>query len=181
MKLLFPVICCILFSFHSYSQDTLASAKGQLTDIVRVESVSKEDLYNRAKIWFARNFKSSKDVIQLEDRELGKIIGKGNIPYEASAFWPGTNFSGYFEFMLTIEIKDGRYRYFVEDLKHVSYKNGCSGGNLSQEKPLGSTFLGTAPNKKGWQKIKNDGYESVSLLIKSLTEEMNKSTPKDDW
>jgi hypothetical protein len=99
----------------------------------------------------------------------------------ASAFWPGTNFSGYFEFMLTIEIKDGRYRYFVEDLKHVSYKNGCSGGNLSQEKPLGSTFLGTAPNKKGWQKIKNDGYESVSLLIKSLTEEMNKSTPKDDW
>ena len=69
-------------------------------------------------------------VVVLDDKENGRLIAKGHIPYDAAPFSPGTDFSGYFEMMLSIEVKDDKYRYGVEDLAHVAYKNGFSRGSL---------------------------------------------------
>src|SRR5258708_31294843 len=47
------------------------------TEVVKVDSsVTKDILYSKAREWFAIAFKSSNVVIQLEDKENGKIIGK---------------------------------------------------------------------------------------------------------
>ncbi len=172
----------VLCSLISYSQDIEDNGSvPTLTEIVKVEGVSKEELYNRAKVWFVRNFKSAKNVIQLDDKVAGKIIGKGNIPYDAPAFNPGTNFSGYFELMLTVELKDGRFRYSIEDLQHVANKSGCSGGALINEKASGNRFLGTAPSKKGWKKIQKTGNSDAQALIYTLVEAMKKPSQSDDW
>ncbi|MCC8426944.1 DUF4468 domain-containing protein [Mucilaginibacter sp. UR6-11] len=51
--------------------------------IVEMPGKPKMDLYNNAKQWFVDCFKSAKDVIQNEDKDQGRIIGKGVI------FWCG--------------------------------------------------------------------------------------------
>ena len=38
--------------------------------------LSKEQIYSNTLAWFAEEFVSSKEVIQLQDKENGKIIGK---------------------------------------------------------------------------------------------------------
>jgi len=47
--------------------------------IVETPNLAKMDLYNNAKQWFVDYFNSSKDVIQNEDKDQGRIIGKGII------------------------------------------------------------------------------------------------------
>lgn len=47
------------------------------TEVVNVDtSLSKLELYSRAKEWFAKAYNSSQNVIQIEDKESGKIVGK---------------------------------------------------------------------------------------------------------
>lgn len=44
------------------------------SEVITVDSsLKKNELYSRLKTWFAEAFKSSQDVIQLDDRESGKI------------------------------------------------------------------------------------------------------------
>ena len=38
------------------------------TGVIQVDSVDKSTLYTRAKKWFIDNYKSAKDVIQLDDK-----------------------------------------------------------------------------------------------------------------
>lgn len=94
MKKILPLILLII-PFISYSQnftsvkdslkalkDTIylahppIDAQGVITYklIEDVPGVSKKELYDRAKIWSALTFKSSKNVIQLDDTDGGTII-----------------------------------------------------------------------------------------------------------
>ena len=40
------------------------------SEIVSIENNTKDILYGKSKLWFADTFKSSKDVIQLDDKEM---------------------------------------------------------------------------------------------------------------
>lgn len=46
--------------------------------IVEVDSINSQELYVRTHAWFTHSFGSAQNVIQLDDKETGKIIGKGN-------------------------------------------------------------------------------------------------------
>ena len=47
------------------------------TRIVEAHKFSKEEIYNRALNYFVYNYGSGKSVIQTQDKELGRIVGKG--------------------------------------------------------------------------------------------------------
>lgn len=53
------------------------SKKAEYTGIVQVAGVSKEELYTRARSWFVKTYKDADVVIQMDDKDAGKIIGKG--------------------------------------------------------------------------------------------------------
>lgn len=89
------------------------------TEVVKVDSTAtKDELYSRAREWFAKAYKSSTNVIQMEDKESGKIVGKAltQVFYQAMK----SNYSGgYFHYTISIYIKDGRYKYEVTDFYHT--------------------------------------------------------------
>jgi hypothetical protein len=101
MEKIFTLICCLpLFCFAQ-----------NYTEIVNVEGKTAEQLYTTAREWYAIAFNSASDVLQLEDPENKKLIGKGtkNIEYTIN------NFPAYMTvfFSLVTEFKDGRYRYEI--------------------------------------------------------------------
>ncbi|TSD62299.1 DUF4468 domain-containing protein [Inquilinus sp. KBS0705] len=53
--------------------------------IVETPGALQKDLFKNAKQWFVDYFNSSKDVIQNEDKESGRIIGKGIILFIGSS------------------------------------------------------------------------------------------------
>lgn len=88
------------------------------TEVIKLDSTYTRDLlFKNAKQWLVDNFKSGKDVLQTEDKEIGYIIGQGY-------FVVGKNPVGFFVtnsriwFTVKIEVKDGRYKYTFYDTEY---------------------------------------------------------------
>lgn len=104
--------------------DTLpknADGKYEYTGVVNVDSASADKLYSNAKLFIADNFKSGKDVTQLNDDYSKTVIGRG---IEHSV-----------KFKITIQCKEGKYRYVVEDFEYI-YEGVNNGIPLEDEKRL---------------------------------------------
>jgi hypothetical protein len=91
-------------------------------------TLNKKMLFTSARSWLVSAFVSSKAVIEYEDKSAGKIMGKGFFLLG----YPGDDKYNRVEFSLTIQVKDGRYRYWiseynmwagpVEDVSRGNYK-----------------------------------------------------------
>jgi len=93
------------------------------SEVVYVDSLTnKQELFSRAREWFAKTFNSSTNVIQMEDKESGKIIGKALI----QVYHKGVAMTykwGYINYTISIYIKDGRYKYVLTDYYHTGQIN----------------------------------------------------------
>jgi hypothetical protein len=85
------------------------------SEVVEVANQSKDDLYLKAKAFFVNNFKSANNVIQMDDKEDGIIIGKGNSDFSIS---PGMGVNVYMKINFTIKIqsKDNKFKYDIYDI-----------------------------------------------------------------
>lgn len=166
----------IAFGQNETTNLPVDSSSGKITysEVVAMkDSVSKSELFVRAKTCFVNLFKNSKEVIQNEDKENGIIAGKGNIRVNASAL--GTEVAGgHINFTLTIAVKKGRYKYTFTDFAHEG--NGInlpSGGDLENGKPKNW-------KTKIWDSFLSQTDNEVKNMISSIKLEMNKTSPQND-
>jgi hypothetical protein len=158
------------------------SGKTIFTEVISLDSVSAENMYNRARLFVVNNFNSAKNVTDLSDDKSHSIVLKA---YTTTHFksWAGLFEAGGFNYTLKIYCKDGRYKYEISDLIHTGIydaQNNSSGGAIENEKPA----CGTMHISKGqWDYIKNDCVSNIEELIKTLKQSMlNKSEmEKKDW
>lgn len=133
-------------------------------EVVTIDSVSSDELYSRAKAWIATFYKSANDVIQLDDQNTGRLIVKGNfgIIYYMSNAWVNHT--------LTIEMKDGRYRYILTDF---IFDNGQWSAPIEDKKK----FFGQR------KKLYNQVSKQAEASIAEMKEAMKKASPTadDNW
>jgi hypothetical protein len=132
------------------------------TGLIKVDSIDKNALYGRAKKWFIDNYKSAKDVIQLDDKENGEITGKGN--FKINYYARDARISH----TISILVKDGRCKYIITDFSYSDSQN---------DKFAIENFPKTWAGKKKLY-IKVD--EEVKSIIVSI-EKFMATKPKNDW
>jgi hypothetical protein len=140
---------------------------------------SKQELYVRARAFIAYSFKNSKNVIQMDDKDAGKIICKGSMtPASKGTF--GMTYQNNVDFTLTIDVRDGKYRALISEIYHsgLGPKKEYAGGAIENEKPACGTFF--IP-KKDWDKMKEAIKAEASAYLDSLKTAMNKEVKKDDF
>jgi hypothetical protein len=142
--------------------------------IVKVDSVSKDELYNRASTWFAKSFNSAQNVLQKNDRVDGVLIGRALfLHYMKGLLGENIQPGNAINYTISVYTKDGRYKYEITDF-------------IYDNSPYGSSEIRTTkPNfqtKKYWNNVKQHCLDEANLLISSLKEEMNKPvSSKNDW
>lgn len=105
MKLLF----ILFFLIPSLLKAQLPVKDGKVFyETIDTTSLNKEELYNVSKLWLANTFRDSKSVIEIDNKELGSIVGKGN--FEIGASWMLTYTVLQCRFNIKIDIKDLKYR-----------------------------------------------------------------------
>lgn len=140
------------------------------TEVVKADSLSADQLYGNAKFFVANAFKSAKDVTQLQDDNAKSVVCKGN--------FTGYRGNGFIDFTLSIQCKDGRYKYSISNLVHRTiYRNQYAGGNLANEKPDCGTFY---MPKKYWNNLKSYADATVQALIFDLKKKMSDKI-SSDW
>lgn len=75
---------------------------------VREINLTKDEIYDSALEWIAQTFVDSKAVIELKDKDNGKIIGKGMTSFTSSNRLASSNIPC--RFTLIVEAKDNKYR-----------------------------------------------------------------------
>lgn len=150
--------------------------------IERIDTASglKNDLFIKSNEWLAKTLNSAKDVIQMQDKEAGKLIAKGIMKSQQSPGLGSANF--YINYTLTIDTKDRKYRiilsdFFLENAVFISpdgthhlYSYGVS---LNQKE-----FTINMTNKY-WNNIKGDAFKQSQILCKNFNEAMN--LKNDNW
>jgi len=157
------------------------------TDVVQVDSVSKAELYTRAKLWFATTYNSASDVLQIEDKDAGQLVGKAIFTYDPSFLSSCEIVRGTIKYTIKVFVKEGRYKYEITDFIHDprGNKNGKYSVGLittADECPNPYTMAKKWSNKT-WRDIKAQIEDNTSLMITSLQQAMEKqtATENDDW
>lgn len=169
------IILYLLLVFGiSFSQEI------KFEEVVKVDStITKDELFNRARSWIAKSYNNEKYVIATEDRANGEISGNGSMNYSPGRmFFGAANAEGDIDYKINIFVKEGRYKFIFHSFRH----NGSSGlGNTPISYGLLTTDE-TAPrpsrggaNNKAWSDIKMQASEKIKKTILSLKESMNKS------
>jgi hypothetical protein len=174
MKSVVPIFILIISAFTMHAQQKLMNilpvkeSKVNYSEVITVDSASKDVLYNRAKRWYVDVYNSAQNVIQLDDKENGEIVGKGNFDvYWNMGALVGTEKVAIYH-KLSIFLKDGRYKYEIADLiVHIQLheypieaysKNGKTAGRLYQATD-----------------------DKIQHIIESLKKAMQGDKEKNDW
>lgn len=172
------LLCFVLFLFVPFTgmgQEIVLPLNSETnlieySELVQIDSTTTQKaLYSRAKEWVAIAFKSAKDVIQMDDSENGIMILKGIIPISGGMYLA----DGKVDFTMKIQLKNGRYKYWITNFSHSSYKPGYSGGALENTKPAcGSMSM----MKKGWNQVKESTDKYAQNIVQNLKSFMTKQS-----
>ncbi len=80
---------------------------------IREVPLKQNQIYDKAIEWLAKNFVDSKQVIEVQNRETGTIIGKGVTTFINGGGLIAATIPC--RFTVTIEAKDGRYRVVYDN------------------------------------------------------------------
>ena len=158
------------------------------TEVLNIDtSITKQELYSRAREWFAKTYNSSQSVIQMDDKENGKIVGKALTQVYHKAM--GSNFpSGHINYTISIYLKDGRFKYEITNFYHTG--QFVSGGNRIADFGPCEEMINTKKKTWGMSYQKTFNYYLAQLdtktksLINDLKESMsnkNLGNKKNDW
>ena len=98
----------------------LQNGKITYSDEIQLQGVSKDEIYKRTKHWFINTYSSGKDVIQLDDKENGEIIGKACFKEK----WPisfYTSMSVNVWKTIKIQIQNNLVRFEISDFRLKNY------------------------------------------------------------
>jgi hypothetical protein len=100
------------------------SAQEQINDsivsysqVYQVDSLSKTDIFNLVRTWFASTFKDSKAVIEISDKDAGQITGKGNQSTTLTHPSMKITYPYRLNFLIDVRVKDYKYKITLSNFQ----------------------------------------------------------------
>lgn len=174
MRTLFFLLMPLFLTAQSFP---MKDGKITYQGVEELPGKSKSEIISSAKVWFAKVFKDSRDVLELVDADAGRLVANASL-----GDLPGVStVRGAVFFTITIECKDGKYRYIMSDFNHrwLHKEASVDGGPLEDEKADGGGM--TRMQTRVWNNYKKFTFEAMPQVQQSLIESMSKSSIKDDW
>ncbi len=140
-------------------------------DIIQIPGYQKGEIYDSIKIWISENFKSSKAVIEYDNKETGTIIGNGAIKYPCKGIECVAKNDWQVLFTMRVDIKDEKIRLTFSNLK------------ITWPPSYNSTF-GVQSGHEGPVYTKSDLDSIKPVLLKfgdEIRAHIEKDTTNSDW
>jgi hypothetical protein len=158
-----------------------STSKITYSEVVYFDSLAnKQELFSRAREWFAKAYKSSTNVIQMEDKESGKIIGKAlmQVYYKEFPY-------GYINYTISIYIKEGRYKYEFTDFHHTGQGRDVPDFGVCEKMiKTSDKYMGIISYQKYYNYCLYQMDNNIKDLITDLKAAMTRkatNSKKDDW
>lgn len=171
------LILSLFIAAISFGQDEPISfprkgAKIIFEEVIPVDSVKKEELYNRLKLWAISYFKTSEKELDTDDKSIGVIKGTGTL----EGFTKGMQ-DYHLRFTFELSVKDNKYKYSFYDII-CPYKS-----SFFSTEPLEYYFdyylAGKKINRGVVSRFLLEAKEKITTMISSLNTAAKKS--ETDW
>lgn len=149
---------------------------GNSFSLVDTLCVTPDIAYNNAQNWVIKSSSNYKSSVQFEDREQKKLIIKSGVVYP---YVSASNEEPYLIFDLTIELKDGRFRIKLENIKHytilhsVNFGFGETGEDVSEVDIVTSSCYEKDPMSGNVIFRYEEEFSSNKLKLKELKNKQN--------
>lgn len=173
---LIPALC--------FGQDTAVV----YTQVLKADSMSKADIYEKVKEWTVTLFENTKSSIQVDDRETGIVAFDASTsalspaappidPNDKKNVYKLLPFYHQFTFKTKIQIKDGRYRV---EITNIQFKSMAGEYSLTSSKkaPYKYAFSKQSKADEEWADAKLTFEKFAADFIASLHKSVTK---KSDW
>lgn len=153
------------------------------SEVVKVDSVTKDVLYVKARDWFNNTFKDSKEVLQIADKETGEISGKG-IFYgyiKHSTLGVDNSYKNSYRFKITIWVKDSKYKYILTDIDN--YDGALAFGIIttSDHTDMKVSMVRKKKMDEYYMAAKNAALVNAQGIILQLKDAMNKRSDASNF
>ena len=157
------------------------------TRVFEVPNLTTDEIYNRVLNYFVYNYGSGKSVIQTQDKDLGRVVGKGlydDVHIGVSLI------ATYIDcwHIARVDVREGRARII---LTLTQYDKKIVGGNspptystmkVEQEFPINPKGYAKTVMGKAFYKSHKAAIATIEALEKSIKEgNTSKEIENDDW
>lgn len=185
------LLLALLMSLNSYSQELFKVSEKGFTDyiVVKIDSLSKQDLFNKSINWIKETYNTPSEVIK-STIDNDKVIFEG--VKKNGTFLKSLGMKVFLDFKYRIEIsfKDGKYKFDPTSLQMYSSPNQYSAGGWANWNLDGTYYAVRKKNgkvKKMLRYYTQDIENCFNMLLLShksylIKQEMKKVTKKEeDW
>lgn len=151
----------------------------KLTEVVTTDSLPASELMKRAVNWVkaeSKTYVKSKGATTDNKAECTAIFLVK--PKELN---PQVDYTGKITMKVTIECKEAKYRYTVNEIKHTSKSGKTTAGSIDNVVPeCGSMSMDDIV----WKKLKGEAMRYASQVVSDLKAGMtvdSSQTPTDEW
>ena len=101
--------------------------------------------------------------------------------YKQKILNPENDIDGKITMDIIIDVKEGKYRYTIKNIKHVAAKDGLTGGSIYEKVPeCGSMKM----SDLSWKHVKSASYADIQRVVYDLKAKMKEDgdgKKKDEW
>ncbi len=184
------------------AQEEAHKNEKKIQEIINVEPVTREikkdadgneivDTLPPLQASISEILKRSVNFVKIENFKYTKNSGvttgskaefTANFIYKPKELNPQADVQGFFSMHVSIEAKEGKYRYTISKLMHVAKNPEYSGGDVYNEVPkCGSMKL--PPDL--WKRLRGEALRNAAIIITDLKTFMKKSSSEqinpDEW
>ena len=125
MKKLFLLLFVSMgYFFSSYGQEKLTFSK-----VIEVKDVDKTSIYISLRDWISTYYRDTQEVLQMDDKDAGIIIGKAIFLYSMNNLAYAA-YEGKIWYSIKLQVKDGRFKVEMLNFVHENKKGNAPTCNL---------------------------------------------------
>ncbi len=171
-----------LWSVMLFAQESPIANPLTYSEVIHVDGVSADELFTKGRAWFATAYNDSKSVLQMA--ENSRLIGKAVQPFSLYGGFAAGNLTVRVTYDLSIECRDGRYKYTIDNVIAKSSSGWANFGPITTAENYKEKGAGAKTMNKLWKDLKSEFSAFQLILITSLKDAM-KNNPRqvaeEDW
>ncbi|HEY9116208.1 MAG TPA: DUF4468 domain-containing protein [Roseivirga sp.] len=149
-------------------------------ELVDTVNADKNYIFVKAHEWISKTYGSAKTVIDMQDKEAGKLIGKAQMTVKidyVTMYGPIVH-TDVVRYIMSIDCKDGKYRCRISDFYHEGGGFGETKyqdyGSLDQEAIyVNSGSTGKPVESKTFYEVKNQAMYNAKVILADLKKAMH--------
>lgn len=194
MRKTFISLLLIGFSLNNFAQEIPeAKTTNKLQEVVTLEpgKQAEGDTSSPKPLVKDEVLKRAMNFIRLENAKYAKTnsVNVGTkteclvtFKYKPKELNPKSDVEGTYSMHLSVEAKDGKYRYTITKINHTAKNSEFTGGDVYSEVPSCGSMKISTPM---WKQMKSEALKDATVLISDLKEGMKMPSDvnpeKDEW